>query len=193
LRTAPARGKRKIGRPTFLCSTWKQPCDYGFCSEFRDVAESFAASYEHHPVDDLEPLDDDPNAYRAAALEYLNVLLEVDEFMSSSKDGMRDWVSVSIVLGLPSTRGLSSPQIAGQLGCTEKALNASTARFLRLAGAGSTRRPLGTEIQIEWQPENNHLKPPGIVDVLKLCRYGWTRKKCSLRANDIKNARSKTT
>jgi hypothetical protein len=24
------------------------------------------------------------------------------------------------------------------------------------------------------------------VDVLKLCRYGWTCKKCSLRANDIK-------
>jgi hypothetical protein len=71
-----------------------------------------------------------------AALEYLNVLLEleVDKFMSSSKDGVCDWVSVSIVLGLPSTRGLSSPQIAGQLGCTEKALNASTARFLRLAG-----------------------------------------------------------
>jgi len=134
LRTAPARGKRKIGRPTFLCSRWKQPCDYGFCFEFRDVAESFAASYEHHPVDDLESLDDDSNAYRATALECLNVLLEVDEFMSSSKDGVRDWVSVSIVLGLPSTRGLSSPQIAGQFGCTEKALNASTARFLRLAG-----------------------------------------------------------
>jgi hypothetical protein len=103
---------------------------------------------------------------------------------------VRDGVSVSIVLGLPSTRGLSSPQIAGQLGCTEKALNASTARFLRLAGLDPGRRPLGTEIQIEWrsewQPENDHLKPSGIVDVLKLCRYGWTCKKCSLRANDIK-------
>jgi hypothetical protein len=62
--------------------------------------------------------------------------------------------------------------------------------ILEIGRAGSSRRPLGTEIQIEWrsewQPENNHLKPSGIVDVLKLCRYGWTCKKCSLRANDIK-------
>jgi len=59
-----------------------------------------------------------------------------------------------------------------------------------LAGLDPGRRPLGTEIQIEWrsewQPENDHLKPSGIVDVLKLCRYGWTCEKCSLRANDIK-------
>ena len=67
------------------------------CPQKQDPAAWYASSYTHHPVDDLEPLNEKPNSYRRGALGYLQILLAVDSYMARSKDGVMAWVSIAIV------------------------------------------------------------------------------------------------
>jgi hypothetical protein len=64
--------------------------------EYVDPATWSPNSYWHHPVEDIEPLPDDkPNSYREAALQYMEVLANVDIFMTKTKDPRLAWVSVA--------------------------------------------------------------------------------------------------
>src|SRR5258708_37765844 len=70
--------------------------------EFHDPADWDVASYTHHPVDDLEPIPDDPTPYRAAALQCIQILACVDVFMSRTADPRLVWTAVSCAIGLTS-------------------------------------------------------------------------------------------
>jgi len=81
----------------------------------------------------MEPLPDEPNPYREAALHFLGILYAVDEFITAAPDAR---VAVAVTLGWPSARGLSIDNTSGQLGCTTATLTRSIARFKTLAGLG---------------------------------------------------------
>jgi hypothetical protein len=61
----------------------------------------------------------------------------VDDFITAAEDARFAVIVVAVVLGWPSTRGLTVPEIAGQLGCTTATLTRSIARFKTLAGLNS--------------------------------------------------------
>jgi hypothetical protein len=101
-----------------------------------DPAEWNTASYSDHPVDSLEPLPDNPNAFRAAALGYLKVLSAMDEFLTAADDKRAGWIAVAIVLKLTSVRGLTVADIAGQLGRSTSTIGRYTARFASMINDG---------------------------------------------------------
>jgi hypothetical protein len=86
-------------------------------------------------VDILEPLPEWPegNEFRHACVQLLAVLQCVDTWMSSTQTGppLR-WLQASIALGLRSTAGMSTTEIAQQLGITKQALSRGTVEFLRM-------------------------------------------------------------
>jgi hypothetical protein len=94
-----------------------------------DAAEWGSASYNRHPCDDLEPMDDAASPYREAALGCLKVLHAMDEFLTAANDKRAGWIAVAVVLNLTSTRGLSVADIAHQLGCSATTINRYTAKF----------------------------------------------------------------
>jgi hypothetical protein len=47
----------------------------------------------------MEPLSDEPNSYRAAALHHLGLMYSVDEFITAAKDARLAVIVVAIVLG----------------------------------------------------------------------------------------------
>ena len=104
---------------------------------FNDPSGCNRASYDHHPCDDFEPLPDVPNGYRTAALAYLKLMWNVDEFIAAAEDARLAVVAVAVTLGWPSARGLSVGNIADQLGCSPSTLTRSIARFKTLAGLDS--------------------------------------------------------
>jgi hypothetical protein len=111
--------------------------DHGSDNDFdADPARWNRASYQSHPVDFLEPLPDEPNGYRAAALHHLGIMYAVDEFITAAEDSRLAVVAVAVVLGWPSARGLTLGNIADQLGCSLSTLTRSIARFKTLAGLG---------------------------------------------------------
>jgi hypothetical protein len=101
---------------------------------FSDPGGWNRASYQSHPIDSIEPLSDEPNSYRAAALVHLRIMFAIDEFITAAPDARVAVVAVAVVLGWPSARGLSVGNIADQLGCTTAALNRSIARFRAMSG-----------------------------------------------------------
>ena len=124
---------------TFAMRHFHEPAGF---SDTNDPATWHTASYSAHPVDSLEPLPDAVNGYRQAALAYLKVMLTIDEFLTAAPDARVAVVAVAVVLGWPSTRGLSVGNIADQLGCSPSTLTRSIARFKTMAGfAGGGVRP----------------------------------------------------
>lgn len=104
---------------------------------FNDPSDWRRASYESHPVDSTEPLSDIPNPYREAAIYHLQIMLAFDEFVTGAQDARLAVVSVAVVLGWPSIRGLTVPDLADQLGCSLSTLTRSIARFKTMAGLDS--------------------------------------------------------
>lgn len=101
-------------------------------SEFNDPAAWDSASYEHHPVEDMEPWPEG-SEFRSACVNLLAVLQAVDTFMSTAQSGapMR-WLQVSIGLGLHSTAGLTEIEIAERLGVSRQIISRGTVEFLRM-------------------------------------------------------------
>jgi hypothetical protein len=64
-----------------------------------DPAEWCSASYNRHPCDDFEPLSDEPNSYRVAALRFLGIMYAIDRYMETAPDARAAVVAVSIALG----------------------------------------------------------------------------------------------
>ena len=81
--------------------------------------ELIAREITHHPVDDLEPIPDDPTPYRTAAIECMRILASVDLFMTRAADARLAWTAVSCAIGLTSTHGLAQAEIGRQLDVTE--------------------------------------------------------------------------
>jgi hypothetical protein len=121
----------------------KHHSDLGFDHKFHDVADSDLASYAAHPIDEIEPLPDNPDPYRGAALDHLQVLLAIDEFMTVSENPRLAWITVAITFDLISIRGLTPVEIAKQLGTSAAEVRRATARFQEMANldsAGSIQR-----------------------------------------------------
>ena len=111
-----------------------------FNESSNDPATWDRASYNHHPCDDFEPLPDVSNPYRQAAIAYLQLMFAVDEFITAAPDARFAVIAVAIVLGWPSTRGLTVPEIAEQLGVSASTITRNCARFREMAGlAGGVR------------------------------------------------------
>ena len=108
----------------------------GSDSEFNDLGGWNRASFNHHPCDDLEPVDLEPNGYRAISLDFLKVMFSVDEFVTAAPDARAAVVAVGIVLRWPSVRGLSVGNIAGQLGVSATTITRACDRFREMAGFG---------------------------------------------------------
>jgi hypothetical protein len=109
--------------------------DRGLDSEtFNDPGGWDRASYNHHPCDDFEPLPDIPNPYREASLAYLKLMWDVDEYLAEAKDARFAVIVVAIVLGWPSTRGLTVTEIADQIECSPATISRACARFREMAG-----------------------------------------------------------
>jgi hypothetical protein len=101
---------------------------------FNDPASWNKSSYEAHPVDELEPLPNNPSDYREISLRFLHVAYCWDTFVSCSRDARLASIQVSIALGLYSTRGRTVTDIAEELGITKQALSRGVAKFLRMSG-----------------------------------------------------------
>ena len=118
--------------------------DRGSDSEFNDPGGWNKASYFDDPIDSIEPLPDAPNDYRQAALYHLRIMLAVDRFITAADDARLAVVAVSIALGWPSTRGLTVPEIAEQLGTTPATITRACTRFREMSGlAGGGVRFIG--------------------------------------------------
>ena len=107
-------------------------------NDFDDPASWDRASYNHHPCDDFEPLPDTSSDYRQAALYHLQLMYAVDEFITAAPDARVAVVAVAVVLGWPSTRNLTAPEIAEQLGVSTSTMGRACARFREMAGLGVT-------------------------------------------------------
>jgi hypothetical protein len=104
-------------------------------SEFNDPGEWDAASYTADPVDVMEPLEPSVSEYRQCALKFLAVFNAVDQWMCATHTGNppRKWYSVSLALGLMSTRGRSETSVAVELGVCRAAISKDVVTILRLA------------------------------------------------------------
>ncbi len=112
---------------------------------FNDPSGWNRASYSAHPIDSIELLSDEPNGYRQAALHHSELMYAIDRFIEAAPDARLAVVAVAVVLGWPSTRGLTVPEIAEQLGVSTSTIARACARFREMAGLGSVgRRRLAT-------------------------------------------------
>jgi hypothetical protein len=105
-------------------------------SGFSDPADWVARnSYCPDPLAGLEPVTDDvPDPYRDHALDCMELLKSVDDFMTRAQDPRLAWVGIATTLNLESTRGLAPAELAHQMGCSQRALSNSRARFRKLSG-----------------------------------------------------------
>jgi hypothetical protein len=114
--------------------------DHGSVSDFDDPASWNVANYNHHPCEDLEPVDLAPNGYRAAALYHLQLMYAVDEFITAAEDARLAVVAVAVMLQWPSVRGLSINSISNQLGCSLSTITRACTKFREMSGlAGGVR------------------------------------------------------
>jgi hypothetical protein len=136
------------GRPDFHSRPDRVTCSFAMrhfhepagLNDFDDPATWDAASYSAHPIDSIEPLSDEPNPYREAALHHLGLIYSIDEYLTEAKDARFAAIVVAIVLGWPSTRGLTVPEIAGQLGVSVLTISRACAGFREMAGLDASGR-----------------------------------------------------
>jgi hypothetical protein len=83
-----------------------------------------------------EPLAEPVNGYRQAAIYHLRLMYACDEFLAAASHARLAVIVVAVVLGWPSTRGLTVPEIAKQLGISTSTITRACARFREMAGLG---------------------------------------------------------
>jgi hypothetical protein len=111
--------------------------DCGSDNDFDDPGGWNRASYSAHPIDSMEPLSDEPNPYRAAALYHMRLRWVVDDFLAAAPDARLAVVAVAVVLGWPSVRGWTVPDIARQLGVSAATIARACAQFGEMSGLGA--------------------------------------------------------
>lgn len=105
-----------------------------------------------------EPAQYAPDEYREASLVFLRVLLMIDTHMSRIRDARLGWISVSIALGLTSTRGKTLTQLATEMGISKQALSRPTAQLLRMTGLDPAFGLKSPEARRNYQSSNgNHM------------------------------------
>jgi hypothetical protein len=98
-----------------------------------DPASWDSASYRDDPIDHIEPSPEQVKNYRECARRLLRVLSVLDHWMCARRDcPPRDWVTASIALGLPSTRGQTETEIVAAWGLTRAAVSKDVCTVLRL-------------------------------------------------------------
>lgn len=99
-----------------------------------DAADDPRSAIPSSILDDLEPLDDNPNAYREAAQKSLAFLFGIVQFLHDAKTdrerGLRLW-AISVAIQHPATGGRSASSIASDLGVTRAALSKHVVTFER--------------------------------------------------------------
>ena len=125
-------------------------------SEFNDPATWDSASYTVDPADALESAQYTVDEYREASLVFLRVLLMIDTHMSRIRDARLGWVSVSVALGLTSTRGKTLTQLAAEIGITKQPLSKPTAKLLRVTGLDPAFGLKSPEMRRVYQQTNGH-------------------------------------
>jgi hypothetical protein len=111
--------------------------DGGSDNDFNDPATWNKASCSPDLLDEIEPLPDPVNGYRQAAIYHLQLMFVVDDFVTAAEDARLAVVACAICLGWPSTRGMTVPEIASQLGVSTSTMGRACARFREMAGLGS--------------------------------------------------------
>ena len=102
--------------------------------DFNDPGGWDKGCYKSHPVDSMEPLSDERNGYRAAAICHMRLMWAVDDFVSTAAGARLAVNAVGITLGWPSTRGWTVPAIAAQIGCSPATISRACARFREISG-----------------------------------------------------------
>jgi hypothetical protein len=103
--------------------------------EFNDPSGWNVASYLDDPIENLEPREVLTPEYRECALRMLMVLNVIDHFMSYPKQGPpREWLAVSLALGLESTQGRTETAVAEEWGVSRACISKDVTRVLRLTG-----------------------------------------------------------
>ena len=126
-------------------------------SQFNDPADFSEASYQHHPVEDLEPLDATTSEYRECAVRMLRVLDIVDWFMCRREQGPpREWHAVSLALGLSSTRGLTETEVARHWGVSRQCISKDVTVILRVTGLPPAFGLKSQSARIHYQETNGH-------------------------------------
>ena len=98
-------------------------------SPFADAAETNAASFEHHPVDDIEPLDEETS--NAASLIEKFVLL-LDE--SKNPRLTLQCLKLSLPSGIGYMEGSSMAQVAQRCGVTKAAVSKQCLQIIQSLG-----------------------------------------------------------
>jgi hypothetical protein len=130
---------------------------------FNDPASWDAASYEAHPVDKLEPRETITQEYRECALRMLEILNSIDHFMSYPKQGPpREWLAVSLALGLESTRGRSETAVAEEWGVTRACISKDVTRVLRLTGLDPAWGLKSADDRQTYSRTNGHRDRPAV-------------------------------
>jgi hypothetical protein len=103
-----------------------------------DPAEWNAASYLDDPIDRIEPQQPtEPSAYRESCLRFMQLLAFVDDFMAGSIDPSRcwrNWLALSLALGLKSTQGKSVTEVSAELRISKQLLSKTIRKFLLASG-----------------------------------------------------------
>ena len=130
-------------------------------NQFNDAADFDLASYEHHPVEDLEPLPEWPSGteLRRACIKLMCVLESIDTFMNSGHAVPTRWIQVSIALGLHSTAGMTETEIAGKLGISRQAVSRGTVQFLRMVQLPPSFGLKSEEARRGYQQTNGRHEP----------------------------------
>jgi hypothetical protein len=124
--------KRRNYLPFDTSGTREDPATWNTSCTSRDVV-----------IDEIEPLPDSHNDYRAVAQNFLRMLIQADTFMSKSEDARLAWVCVAIAFRLTSVRNLSLTEIASQLGVSTRVLSRKTAQARAVIGlADGARLPV---------------------------------------------------
>jgi hypothetical protein len=110
--------------------------DHAPDNDFNDPGGWDRACYQSHPIDSMEPISDEPNGYRQAAIYHMRLMWAIDDFITAAPDARLAVVACAVVLDWPSARGLTLGNIADQLGCSLSTLTRSIARFKTMAGLG---------------------------------------------------------
>jgi hypothetical protein len=129
-----------------------------------DCAEWDSCSYEHHPVDDIEPIDTTSPAYREASLHLLKVVGIIDTFLTGSRDARMAATAFSIAFGLSSTRGRTLTEVATDLGVTKQALSRYVCRFLRMSRVAPAFGLKSPEARRHYQVTNGHIPDRDAAD-----------------------------
>jgi hypothetical protein len=132
-------------------------------SQFNDPADYDSASFEHHPVEDLEPIDTTTSDYRAVAMRMIILLDTVDWRMQRCQDPRKTWIAFAIFAGLHSVAGRTLTSIANEMGVTKQALSRDVTLFARVTGLPPAFGLKSAAARHTYMKTNGHAAPDDLA------------------------------